>query len=164
MDLKHLRAWWARKQGLDQSLLGRRADEILQRTGWGRSVGGSSPYVTLFARGGLERSEIDDALASLEIHELPSARGCTHVLPASDFGFGLRCAQTASSGEERRTAEKLGVPTKELDRLAERVLLALKEGALSPDELRDRLGAAVRNLGAEGKKKGLTTTLPVVLG
>jgi hypothetical protein len=41
---------------------------------------------------------------------------------------------------------------------------ALAAGPLDPDALRKKLGDAVRNLGPEGVKKGLTTTLPVALG
>jgi hypothetical protein len=41
---------------------------------------------------------------------------------------------------------------------------ALEKGPLDPDGLREATGKAVRNLGPEGKKKGLTTTLPVALG
>jgi hypothetical protein len=44
------------------------------------------------------------------------------------------------------------------------VLSALKNAPLDPDEIRKATGSACRNLGAEGKKKGLTTTLPVALG
>ncbi len=44
------------------------------------------------------------------------------------------------------------------------LLAALEKGPLDPEGLREATGKAVRNLGAEGKKKGLTTTLPVALG
>ncbi|RPJ84227.1 MAG: hypothetical protein EHM18_12170, partial [Acidobacteria bacterium] len=44
------------------------------------------------------------------------------------------------------------------------VLNALEQGPMNPDQLRDSAGSQVRNLGAEGKKKGLTTTLPLALG
>ena len=43
-------------------------------------------------------------------------------------------------------------------------MAALEKGPLDPDGLREATGKAVRNLGPEGKKKGLTTTLPVALG
>src|SRR5262245_63397055 len=63
-----------------------------------------------------------------------------------------------------KTAEKLGVTPKEIDKLCDSVLKALENGALDPDGLREATGKAVRNLGPEGQKKGLTTTLPVALG
>ncbi|MBM3458211.1 MAG: winged helix DNA-binding domain-containing protein, partial [Armatimonadetes bacterium] len=48
--------------------------------------------------------------------------------------------------------------------LEERVLALLGAGPLDPKQLREGAGDAVRNLGPEGKKRGVTTTLPLVLG
>ncbi len=162
MDEAKLRAWWAHRQGLDGSLPNRNATAVLERTGWARSVGGCGPYLTLFARGGVGREAVDSAVAKLEIHELPSARGCTYVLPACDFALGLKLAQ--GFGGEMKVAEKLGVTAREIDKLSKSVVAALEKGPLDPDGLREATGKAVRNLGEEGKKKGLTTTLPVALG
>jgi hypothetical protein len=162
MDQSKLRAWWAHRQGLDGALAGKSAAEVLERSGWARSVGGVGPYLTLFSRAGLSREKVDAAVANTEIHELPSARSCTYVLPASDFALGLRLAQSFPG--EMKTAEKLGVTPKEIDKLCDAVIHALEAGPLDPDGLREATGKAVRNLGEEGKKKGLTTTLPVALG
>jgi hypothetical protein len=93
IDKKKLRAWWSKKQGLDGSLKKSGIAEILQKTGWARSVGGVNPYLTLFVRARVSRQAMDTALANIEIHELPSARGCTYVLPASDFALGLKAGQ-----------------------------------------------------------------------
>lgn len=157
-----MRAWYAHRQGLDGSLDGKSAAEVLGRTGWARSVGGTGPYLTLFSRAGLSRENVDASVAKLEIHELPSARGCTYVLPASDFALGLTVGLGFS--DEMKTAEKLGVTEKEIDKLCGAVIAALVEGPLDPEGLRDATGSAVRNLGLEGQKKGLTTTLPLALG
>jgi hypothetical protein len=159
-----LRAWWAHRQGLDGSLAGRPPAEVLERCGWARSVGGVGPYLTLHARAGTGRAEADAAVARLEIHELPSARGCTYVLPASDFALGLTVGRD-SGDAERRVAAKLGVTDAEIEALCAAVLGALDGGApLEPDAIRAATGDASRSLGEEGKKKGLTTTLPVALG
>jgi len=162
MEPAKLRAWWAHRQGLDGSLAGKSAAEVLEKVGWARSVGGVAPYLTLFSRAGLSREKVDAAVANIEIHELPSARSCTYVLPASDFALGLKLAQGFPG--EMKTAEKLGVTPKEIDKLCEAVIRALEKGPLDPDGIRETTGKAVRNLGEEGKKKGLTTTLPVALG
>ncbi len=164
MDAAKLRAWWWHRQGLDGSLNGASAAAILERSGWARSVGGSGPYLTLFSRGGLRREAVDQAVSDLEIHELPSARGCTYVVPQSDYALALTVGQGFSDVATLKTAHKLGVTDNEIDRLSAAILTALRVGPLSPDELRDATGDAVRNLGEEGKKKGLTTTLPVSLG
>jgi len=163
MDEALLRAWWSHRQGLDGSLKGRPPAEVLERTGWARSVGGVGPYLTLFARAGTSREAVDAAVAKQEIHELPSARGCTYVLPAADYALGLRVGQ-AFSGGDMKTALKLGVTEKEIDKLCDAVVKSLAKAPLDPREIREATGGAARSLGPEGVKKGLSTTLPIALG
>ena len=162
MDDAKVRAWWWQRQGLDGSLAEASAAQVLERSGWARSVGGVGPYLTLWARAGIGREAADQAVARLEIHELPSARNCTYVLPAPDFALGLQVGQ-GMAGAEMKTAAKLGVMEKEVDKLCEKVVRALEKGPLDPDQLKEATGAAVRNLGEEGKRKGITTTLPLAL-
>ena len=161
MNAEKLRAWWSHRQGLDGALRGKSSAAILAETGWARSVGGVGPYLTLFSRGGISREAADAAVAKLEIHELPAARGCTYVVPSSDFGLALAAG---SSDGEMKTAYKLGVTDKEIDKLCDAVVKALGKAPLDPDEIRTATGNASRSLGDEGKKKGLTTTLPLALG
>lgn len=163
MDDVRLRAWWWHRQALDGRLAGKTSAEVLAQTGWARSVGGAGPYLTLHARNGASREGADAAVASLEIHELPSARGCTYVVPAADFGLALTLAQEFG-GSEMRAAEKTGVTTAEIDRLCEAIVGALQNGPLEPEALRHAVGGAARSLGEEGKKKGVSTTLPIALG
>jgi len=163
MDEAKLRAWWWQRQGLDGALRGAAPAAVLERSGWARSVGGVGPYLTLFARAGTSREAADAAAAAREIHELPSARGCTYVVPASDFALALTVGQ-AFGGAEMKTAAKLGVTEEEVEKLCQAVLGALSDGPVAPDGLRAATGGAWRSLGEEGKKKGLTTTLPVALG
>ena len=162
VDTAKLRAWYAHRQGLDGSLAGRSSAEILERSGWARSVGGVSPYLTLFSRAGISREQADADAAKLKIYELPSARGCTYVLPASDFALGLAAGQGFDS--DMKAAVKLGVTLKEIAKLCDAVTAALEKGPLGTEELRQATGKAVRNLGEEGKKKGVSTTLPLALG
>ncbi len=158
-----LRAWWSHKQGLDGSLAGRSPAEVLDRVGWARSVAGAGPYLTFFSRAGLRREGVDAALAKAGIHELPSARGCTYVLPASDYALGLKVGQ--SFGEsEMKTARKLGVMDEEIAHLRAAVTRALVKGPLDPEALKAAVGDAARNLGPEGVKKGIATTMPLALG
>jgi hypothetical protein len=63
-----------------------------------------------------------------------------------------------------KVARKLGVTDEEIDGLCVAVLDALRAGPLDPDDLRTATGAASRSLGDAGKKKGLSTTLPLALG
>ena len=100
----------------------------------------------------------------MEIHELPAARGCTYVVPATDFALALKAGEGFSYESEMKVARKLGVTDREIDKLCTGILAALRSGAMEPDALKSALGGAVRNLGEEGKKKGVTTTLPLALG
>ncbi len=157
-----IRAWWWHRQGLDGGFSGEEPAKVLARVGWARSVAGSNPYLTLFARAGTSREDADAAVAALRIHELPSARGCTYVLPASDFALGLLVCQ--NFGDEMPMARKFGVTDAEIEKLCSAMLRALEKGPLEPDELREAVGGAARSLGAEATKKGLTTTVPLALG
>src|SRR5256885_8397244 len=103
-----LRAWWSHRQGLDGALSGAAPASVFEQTGWARSVGGVGPYLTLFARAGTTRAAADSAVAKLQIHELPAARGCTYVVPSSDFALALKAGESFS-GADMRTASKLGV-------------------------------------------------------
>jgi hypothetical protein len=120
------------------------------------------PYLTLFSRGRISREDADRAVSELRIHELPTARGCTYVVPASDFALGLTVGR--EFGGDMKVAMKLGVTEKEIDALSDAVVKALAKGPLDPDGIREATGKASRNLGEEGKKRGLTTSLPVALG
>ena len=164
MDAARLRAWWAHRQGLDGRVAGASPCSVLEETGWARSVGGAGPYLGLHARCGAGREAIDQAVANLEIHELPTARGCSYVVPRSAFAVGLRLAQGGSCDADMKVARKLGVTDAEIDKLCNAVLAALESGPMDPEQLRSATGGAARNLGEEGKKKGMITTLPVALG
>jgi len=162
MDETKLRAWWSCRQGLDGRLEGGSAAEVLAKTGWARSVGSAGPYLTLFARAGLGRPAADAAVARLQIHELPGARGCTYVVPSPDYALALKVGQDFFA--VMKTALKLGVGAAEIDRLCGAVVDVLAHGPLDPEEIRRAVGGAARNLGEPGKMKGLVTTLPVALG
>ena len=103
------------------------------------------------------------AVDKLEIHELPAARGCTYVLPSRDFALGLTVGRSFNESD-MKTAAKLGVTEKEVEKLCEAVLAALGKEPLDPEAIRAATGKAARNLGEEGKKRGMITTLPLALG
>jgi hypothetical protein len=162
---ERLRAFWAERQWLAGGLKGKSASEVLERTGWCRSVGGCNPYLALRDRAGISRADVDAAVAKLELHELPAARGCTYVVPKADFAVALRASQGHADDATMAMATKfLGVTKKEIDRLCDRVLALVAKSALDPAALKEQLGDAVRALGPEGKKRGTTSTLPIALG
>lgn len=163
MDQSQIRAWWSHRQGLDGTRAGKSPAEVLEHSGWARSVGGVGPYLTFFSRAGTTREATDQAVERLQIHELPSARGCTYVVPASDFALALKVGEEFGKAE-MKVAYKLGVMDREIDKLCEAVVTALGKGPLDPNQIREATGNASRSLGEEGKKKGVTTTLPLALG
>ncbi|MBE1580850.1 DNA glycosylase AlkZ-like family protein [Amycolatopsis roodepoortensis] len=164
MATDKLRAWWAHRQGLDGTLHGSSAAAVLERTGWMRSVGGSAPYLGLFARARLDRETVDADVARLAIHELPSARGCTYLLPSADFELGLTVGAAAPAGELAAAEKYLGVTQAEIEQLCIVVADLLDGEPLAPTAIKDAAGSAVRNLGEAGRKRGTTTTLPLALG
>lgn len=165
MDLSKLREWYWRKQGLDGSFRARTASESHACAGWARSVGGANPYLQTFARNGTSRAAFDAQVAALELHELPSARGCTYTVSAPDFALALAVSQGFADDASMATARRfMGVDDAEIARLQEKVVAALANGPKEPKELREELGDHVRHLGEEGKKRGMATTLPLALG
>jgi hypothetical protein len=162
---EQLRAFWAARQGMGAAMAGAAPADVLARTGWVRSVGGCNPYLALRDRAGTSREAADAAVAALAIHELPSARGCTYVVPAQDFAIALAASRGHGDDSAVATAKKfLGVKEAEVDELCDRVLDAVAKEPLDPAGIKEAVGGAVRSLGAEGKKRGVTTTLPLALG
>jgi hypothetical protein len=86
------------------------------------------------------------------------------VVPAADYAVALAAGRAFGGVTERRTAEKLGVGESEVERLREAVVEALGTAPMDPKALHAAAGDAVRNLGEEGRKRGLATTLPLALG
>lgn len=162
---ERLRAWAWHKQGLDGLLAGKTSEEVLDHAGWARSVGGANPYLTLFARAGISREQVDRDVKELRIHELPTARACTYVLGQADFAWGLQVGRDAAIAPFKVLA-RMGVERGEITLLEDEIEHALKESSdpLDPKQLKDQLGDSVRSLGEEGKKKGAATTLPTALG
>lgn len=159
-----LRAWWAMRQGLGGTMHGERPSKVLERSGWARSVGGSNPYITLYARGGTSRQEADSATHQIEIHELPSARGCTYVVPQSDYPIALTLAKPYEEKKVATAQQYFGITCKEVEKLCEGVLNTLKEGPLDPQTIKQKIPHLIQNFGLEGKKRGLTTSLPLAIG
>ncbi|MBS1716370.1 MAG: winged helix DNA-binding domain-containing protein [Armatimonadetes bacterium] len=162
MDQSRLSAWWFDRLVVKPSQT-KTPGEALAASGWARSVGGANPYLSIFSRNGCPREAIETAYRNLEIHELPSARGCTYQLPSEDFGLGLSAG--ASFQSEVSIAEKhFGFTANDLDKLCHEALQVINDQPQDPATIKKQLGDKVRNFGEEGKKRGLTTSLPMALG
>lgn len=162
MDVADLRTWWWHRQALDGSLRGAQPATVLERTGWARSVGGSNPYLSLFARSGGTRPEVDLAVAGLDLSELPSARGRRYLVPEAHRGLALRAGWAAMEAE-LKVLDRLGAARTEVERVAAAVLDALGEVPTEAAQLRLTLGGLARSLGPEGRRRGYPTTLPGAL-
>lgn len=163
MDLPKLRAYWSYKQGFGR-FAECSAGAVLERTGWFRSVGGSSPYLGLHARNGQVREEIDREVEIGSIGELPSARGCTYVLPKDHFDIGLRLSLPYSEKHVDAACQNLGVTREMVTSLEDAILATLREATQDPNQLRKSVAEWIVDLGPAGKKKGLNSTLPLALG
>ena len=87
------------------------------------------------------------------------------MLPQSDFALGLTLSQGFGDAGDMATAVKfLGVTEAEIADLSAKVVEALQQKPLDLKELKSAVGNSIRNLGEEGKKRGVTTTLPLALG
>ena len=132
--------------------------EIVSRSGWMHTAGGTGPYLSLKARKPkLTRQQVDDAVyRRFEVVELPAVRDSMMLVPREDIGLALAAAR-------RSFAERLRkLPN--VDALAERIVKTLGDGVLSPDALRDALPSKlITDLGDPGKKLGFSSTLPVAL-
>lgn len=160
-----LRAWWWHRQGLDERLGSRSGQECLSHAGWARTVGSANPYLTVWSRSQTNARALESEVEAVQVHELPSVRGCTYLIPRNDYAVALKVSQGTSEEAAIRQAKKhLGFTDEELAGLNEAVLEALQKGVKDPKELREVLGDTVRNLGEEGKKRGITTTLSLSLG
>lgn len=138
--------------------------ECLVQTGWARTVGGSNPYLHIWARTGHTREEVDAAFAQGEVMELPSARGCTYLVPAAHAGLALAIGRGFSDAAQIRTAKnKLAVSDDDIQRYCDVVLEALAGGPMTPAAMKDALGDRVVNFGEAGKKVGITTSLALAL-
>ena len=104
------------------------------------------------------------AAAKLEIHELPAARGCTYVAARARLRARRSRSASAFGDAEMKTAAKLGVTEKEIDEARRRRAGRARRRAARSRRHQAGAGKAVRNLGEEGKKKGMITTLPLALG
>ena len=164
MDMVKARAWWSHRQGLDGTRVGHSARKLFAETGWSRCVGGVNPYLAVFARSGGDMASVHAETSTVQVYEVPSARGCTYVLPHDDFPVGLVLSQPAAEVPINTAKKHLGVTESEIDALCQGILDALKNGPLDPSEMRPVLGDLVRHLGDEGKKRGQTTTLSLGLG
>ena len=158
ISLQDARARWCAGQGLSAPS----ADPV--PGGWIRALGGVEPYLALKARKpNLTRAQVDADFANGDLWIVPGVRNCIWMVSTADLGLALRVSHAVYHARTLREMSKIGVEAAELDDLARRAHDALAGGPMTPAQIREALGDAVRSLGAEGKKRGHTTALPAAL-
>lgn len=158
ISLTDSRARWCAAQGLASAS----ADPV--PGGWVRALGGVEPYLALKARAPeLTRAQVDTAFAQGDLWIVPGVRNCIWLVSKADLGLALRVSHAVYQKRTLREMAKIGVAPAELDDLTRRAHDALSDGPLTPAQIRDALGDAVRSLGDAGKKRGHSTALPAAL-
>lgn len=140
--------------------------QVLERTGWVRTLGGADAYLALLARQPhLSRSLVDGAVHAGLAQIAPAVRGCIYLVSAADAPLCLRVAASQALPRARREYEKAGIEPKELAELGKAIgNLLVRNGPMTTDALRKALPeGSVRSLGERGKKIGISSTLPPAL-
>jgi hypothetical protein len=129
--------------------------DAVRVAGWLYATGGAGPYLSIHARfPGATRVAIDAAVAAGDLVLVTSVRGCTMVVPSEDRG----AAAAAGAAAFAPVIAKLEIPLHELEAVGASV-----RAALPVPRAAAALRALGRPLGADARKLGFTSTVPVVL-
>jgi hypothetical protein len=140
--------------------------QLVERTGWLRTLGGADAYLALHARQRmLPRALIDDVVSRGDLRVVPSVRGCIYLVPKCDADLCLCIAESQSRARAEREHAKAGIKQGEIEDVGEAAWEALaKSGPMTTDALRRALPeGTVRSLGDAGKKVGISSPLPPAL-
>lgn len=166
IDLDRARAHWHHRQGLDTPVAPKGPiEEVVARTGWPRTLGGSDVYLALRARApGMTRKTLDEAVEKSRLQVIPAVRNCIYLVPRTDVPLVMRVAEEVYRKRTERELQKVGVDDKELKAIGDEVLKVLRKGPLTPEALRQALPeGSVRSLGEKGKNLGMSSPLPTAL-
>ncbi|HEX3070762.1 MAG TPA: crosslink repair DNA glycosylase YcaQ family protein [Thermoanaerobaculia bacterium] len=152
-------------QWLERQLLPPRSGvsvaDVVTRAGWIPSAGGTGPYLAFRARiPSLTRQDVDDAVARMDVLELPAVRDTAFLVPRAAAGLALAAGRRSLDDRLR----KLPVERRVIEALAKKVVKAIGGNALTADQLRRELPAtSIEDLGDAGKALGITSTLTAAL-
>ncbi|MDH3224729.1 MAG: winged helix DNA-binding domain-containing protein [Gemmatimonadota bacterium] len=162
MSLTDARARWFAAQRLPQGTGS--AVEAVEKAGYVRTLGGVDVYLALRARvRGLTRARVDEALAGGDLRVVPSVRGCIYLVTRAEVPWCLRIADLLSRSRRKREYDKAGIRPGELEALGDLILEALSREPASTIQLRGAMKDHIRSLGDEGKRVGISSTLPPAL-
>jgi len=139
-----------------------RVADIVRGIGWIHSAGGTGPYLSLKARApSLTRQQIDQAVyREFDPVEVIAVRESAMLVPREDIGVALAAGRRSMLSRWK----KLPLDAEDIDALADRIMKTLGDRTRSADQLRSEIPPKmITDLGEEGKKLGLTSTLPIAL-
>jgi len=145
---------------------GRSIVQVLEETGFVRTLGGVDIYLAVRARvPGMTREDLDGMVEAHEAQIIPAVRGCMYLVPRRDVPLSLKVAALLSRPRDEKDQEKAGIRPGEVEEVAKAALQTLRErGPLTTDALRKALPeGTVRSLGEVGKKVGISSPLPGAL-
>jgi len=135
--------------------------EVIDKAGWIPSAGGTGPYLAIRARiPSITRLDVDDAVARMDVLELPSVRDTAFLVPRADAGLALAAGRRTLAERLR----KLPVDRRDLESLGTKILKVISDGTFTTDQLRRALPPnSIHDLGDAGKRLGITSTLTAAL-
>jgi hypothetical protein len=153
--------WWH-----NQALAGsskRPLAALIGGSGWLRTLGGADAYLAARARRpGMQRAELDAAIAAGELRVHPAVRGCIYLVPGSAVPDLLALNAETWRAQTEKELGKIGKTMKVVEALAPGVVAALSE-PMTTDALRKAFKGDIPSFGDAGKKVGLSSPLPLAL-
>ncbi|NUP08501.1 MAG: hypothetical protein HOW73_20825 [Polyangiaceae bacterium] len=139
--------------------------KMIAKSGWLRTLGGADVYIAARAREpGMSRSDLDGAVATHALRVLPAVRSCIYLVPEEHASVARHFADGIWRKRTDREVVKAGTSWEEIRDVGDHVRAALERGPLSTHAIRKAFPpSAVRSLGPEGKKLGLSSPLPIAL-
>jgi len=161
-SIDHLNAWRMHRQWLDRPFTGRSLLDVVRSTGWLHSPGGSTPYLSLWARAARFRPSSLDRLVFRDrrLVQVETLRGCTMLVPREHAAVALRVRSRTFTALVRQAHSLIPLTEKELEALKWAVTERLASGEASYPEILEAVPASlVRPLPVGLKQLGLTGSL-----
>lgn len=159
-----VRTHWTVRHGLGQPVA-KRAESVIAKSGWLRTLGGIDAYLGLRARcPGVTKKAVDQAVAKGRLRVVPAVRGCIYLVTQAQAAPLIALAASLARPRTSRDLDKAGATWEEVHETADAIAEVLADGPKTTDEIRAALPkGAVRSLGPQGKKVGMSSVLPVAL-
>ena len=160
--LGRLNAWRMHRQWLDRPFRGRGVVDLIRSVGWIYAPGGSTPYISLWARmAGFRPSALDRMVfRERALVQLDTLRGNTMLVPAEDVPVALQVRARTFTDLAAQAEDILPLTRAEMDGLKNAVLGCLESGPRTEAEIRDGVPSGlVREFPSTLRRIGMTGSL-----